>query len=94
MQPIHINNAGETLAWLEIAGMLLTYSIFKADWIHRQRPELGWPRRGIIQFNNYKTRYRPGLELVLKGINCNIRNGERVSMIIWLSLSRYLLPFS
>ncbi|XP_076093490.1 ATP-binding cassette sub-family C member 3-like isoform X1 [Mytilus galloprovincialis] len=53
----------------------------EADWIQRQRPPLEWPQKGTIQFCNYKTRYRSGLELVLNGINCNIRNGERVGIV-------------
>ena len=28
-----------------------------------------WPSRGEIEFRDYSTRYRPGLDLVLKGIS-------------------------
>ena len=37
-----------------------------------------WPDQGNISFNDYQVRYREGLDLVLKGISCNIRGGEKV----------------
>ena len=30
-------------------------------------PDQDWPQEGKIQFLDYNTQYRPGLELVLKG---------------------------
>ena len=32
-----------------------------------------------MQFDRYSARYREGLDLVLKGISCDIRGGEKVS---------------
>lgn len=32
-----------------------------------------------MQFDRYSARYRKGLDLVLKGISCDIRGGEKVS---------------
>lgn len=46
--------------------------------VEERRPSKEWPERGHIQFNGYQTRYRPGLGLVLKGITCDIAEGERV----------------
>ena len=38
-----------------------------------QDPKDGWPKYGEIKFEDYKVRYRPGLDLVLKGLNCKIQ---------------------
>ncbi|KRX74827.1 Multidrug resistance-associated protein 1 [Trichinella sp. T6] len=40
-----------------------------------------WPTNGTIQFSDYKLRYREGLELCLKGINCLIRGGEKIGIV-------------
>uniref|UniRef100_A0A7S1JR02 ABC transporter domain-containing protein n=1 Tax=Vitrella brassicaformis TaxID=1169539 RepID=A0A7S1JR02_9ALVE len=45
------------------------------------RPPPDWPQQGAIEFKNYQMRYRPGLPLVLKGINLSIRPGERVGIV-------------
>ena len=38
-----------------------------------------WPENGNVKFDDYQVRYREGLDLVLKGISCEIRGGEKVS---------------
>lgn len=54
----------------------------EAEWVlHFHRPPNGWPDQGDIRFNNYSTRYRDGLDLVLRGISCDIRGGERVGIV-------------
>ncbi|GFS03753.1 multidrug resistance-associated protein 1 [Elysia marginata] len=45
------------------------------------RPGLTWPDQGEIEFRDYQTRYRPGLELVLKGVTCYINSGEKVGIV-------------
>lgn len=40
-----------------------------------------WPDSGQIEFKNYSTRYRPGLDLVLKDISCTIRPNEKVGIV-------------
>ncbi|KAG0243882.1 hypothetical protein BGW41_001071 [Actinomortierella wolfii] len=40
-----------------------------------------WPQQGKIEFRNYSTRYREGLDLVLKNINFTIQPGERVGIV-------------
>ncbi|CAO3572885.1 unnamed protein product [Mortierella alpina] len=40
-----------------------------------------WPQHGGIEFQNYSTRYREGLELVLKHVDLSIRAGERVGIV-------------
>lgn len=46
-----------------------------------QDPGQGWPQYGQVKFDNYKVRYRPGLDLVLKGINCQIQRGEKIGIV-------------
>ncbi|XP_042718857.1 ATP-binding cassette sub-family C member 2 [Lagopus leucura] len=53
----------------------------EAPWVTDKRPPHGWPSRGEIQFVNYEVRYRPELELVLHGINCNIGSTEKVGVV-------------
>ena len=33
---------------------------------------------GRIIFDNYQVRYREGLDLVLQGISCEVKGGEKV----------------
>ena len=57
----------------------------KADW-DKPTDDLtpDWPQSGELTFENYETRYREGLELVLKGINFNIKSGEKVHFTVCL----------
>ncbi|KAG0263291.1 hypothetical protein BG011_009020 [Mortierella polycephala] len=48
--------------------------------IKDHRPQQDWPAQGRVDFVNYETRYRPGLELVLKGVNCSIRSHEKIGI--------------
>ncbi len=50
----------------------------EADWFSANKPPEDWPQNGSLQFVEYATRYRPGLDLVLKGIDLNIQKGEKV----------------
>ncbi|KAL4216369.1 hypothetical protein ACF0H5_024096 [Mactra antiquata] len=54
----------------------------EAGWtLEGKSPPTEWPRTGKVEFRNYVTRYREGLDLVLKGINCTIENGEKVGIV-------------
>jgi ATP-binding cassette, subfamily C (CFTR/MRP), member 1 len=44
-------------------------------------PPPSWPASGTIKFTNVKLAYREGLPLVLKGINFEIKPGEKVSLL-------------
>ncbi|XP_076981838.1 ATP-binding cassette sub-family C member 2 [Tamandua tetradactyla] len=53
----------------------------EAPWVTDKRPPAGWPSKGEIQFSNYQVRYRPELDLVLKGITCDIRSMEKIGVV-------------
>ncbi|XP_037884219.1 multidrug resistance-associated protein 1 isoform X12 [Glossina fuscipes] len=40
-----------------------------------------WPNEGRVVFENFKVRYREGLDLVLKGISFTINGGEKVGIV-------------
>lgn len=49
--------------------------------IDEKRPSESWPVSGTIKFNNYSTRYRPELDLVLKNINLSINAKEKIGIV-------------
>ncbi|GMR31872.1 hypothetical protein PMAYCL1PPCAC_02067 [Pristionchus mayeri] len=54
----------------------------EADWRSPRRlPQKGWPGHGAVTFKNYETRYRPGLDLVIKGIDVKMEPGEKVGVV-------------
>lgn len=62
-----------------------------------------WPSRGVVEFKNYSTRYRPDTEIVLKNLNFTINPNEKLGIVgrtgsgkstICLSLFRIVEPFS
>ncbi|KAG1678456.1 Multidrug resistance-associated protein 1 [Nymphon striatum] len=54
----------------------------EADWdIAHTKPNKSWPRGGTITFADYQTRYREGLDLVLKGINVDVKSCEKVGIV-------------
>ncbi|XP_077205501.1 ATP-binding cassette sub-family C member 2 isoform X2 [Paroedura picta] len=53
----------------------------EAPWVTAQRPPPNWPSRGEISIMDYRVRYRPELELVLDGINCDIKSTEKVGVV-------------
>ncbi|KAF9327392.1 hypothetical protein BG006_009279 [Podila minutissima] len=48
--------------------------------IKDHRPPLEWPAEGRVDFVDYETRYRPGLDLVLRGVSCSIRAHEKIGI--------------
>ena len=49
--------------------------------IHDARPPPGWPHAGAIVMNAVTMRYRPDLPLVLTGLTCSIRGGEKIGIV-------------
>jgi ATP-binding cassette subfamily C (CFTR/MRP) protein 1 len=43
-------------------------------------PPVGWPHAGVVEFKKYSMRYRPGLDLVLKEVDCVVEAGEKVGI--------------
>ena len=44
-------------------------------------PGVNWPEHGVVEFENYQTRYREDLDLVLRGIDCKIGSGEKIGIV-------------
>ncbi|KAK7930845.1 hypothetical protein WMY93_007240 [Mugilogobius chulae] len=53
----------------------------EAQWITDTRPPEKWPEEGKLQFENYKVRYRPELDLVLHGVTCLIDSKEKIGIV-------------
>ncbi|XP_070581498.1 multidrug resistance-associated protein 1-like [Ptychodera flava] len=45
------------------------------------RPSENWPETGKVDFINYSTRYREGLDLVIKDINFSVQPGEKIGIV-------------
>lgn len=71
------------------------------DVIFKSRPSIGWPAHGQITFKNYSTRYREGLDPVLREINLSFKPREKIGVVgrtgagkssLTLSLFRIIEP--
>ena len=71
---------------------MYTLIIFQAPWtIDGNTPPMDWPHSGAVTFKNYSTRYRPGLDLILKNISVNVNPSEKVMFLQWKSANFLLL---
>ncbi|XP_013102325.2 multidrug resistance-associated protein 1 isoform X3 [Stomoxys calcitrans] len=54
----------------------------EAPWvIENNKVPREWPENGQVVFDNFKVRYREGLDLVLRGISFKIAGGEKVGIV-------------
>lgn len=49
--------------------------------IPENRPAISWPARGAVSFVNYSTKYRQGLDPVLKHVNLDIKPHEKIGVV-------------
>uniref|UniRef100_A0A8C5BL37 ABC-type glutathione-S-conjugate transporter n=1 Tax=Gadus morhua TaxID=8049 RepID=A0A8C5BL37_GADMO len=63
-----------------LVGLSISYSL-NAEWASETQPPGTWPDAGRLQFDNYKVRYRPELDLVLNGISCDISSTEKIGIV-------------
>ncbi|KAL9596111.1 MAG: hypothetical protein Q9219_006010 [cf. Caloplaca sp. 3 TL-2023] len=71
--------------------------------VSKTKPKIGWPAHGAVKVQDYSTRYRPGLNLVLKNINLDIKAHEKIGVVgrtgagkssLTLALFRIIEPVS
>ncbi|XP_054155706.1 ATP-binding cassette sub-family C member 2-like [Oppia nitens] len=53
----------------------------EADWQSATKLPDNWPEKGCVRFDGYGTRYRQGLDLVIKGIDIDIKSGEMIGIV-------------
>lgn len=57
--------------------------VIKSDWVNEDcRPPADWPDKGVVQFERFDLRYRENLDLALHGIECDVKQGEKVGKIM------------
>ncbi|KAJ2514082.1 hypothetical protein H4217_005958 [Coemansia sp. RSA 1939] len=49
--------------------------------IENNRPKESWPDQGMVEFKNYSTRYREGLDLVLKDLTFRVMPRQKVGIV-------------
>ncbi|KAJ2805337.1 hypothetical protein H4R20_002130, partial [Coemansia guatemalensis] len=52
-----------------------------ANIIDDRRPDDSWPEQGMVEFRNYSTRYRDGLDLVLKDLSFRVLPRQKVGIV-------------
>ncbi|CAG2106288.1 unnamed protein product [Medioppia subpectinata] len=62
--------------------MELTQTPQEAEWYNEKtKPADNWPTMGCIEFTDYCTKYREGLDLVLKDIAIDMKGRQRVAIV-------------
>ncbi|KAJ2612967.1 hypothetical protein H4S08_002464 [Coemansia sp. RSA 1365] len=52
-----------------------------ANVIEDHRPEEKWPEQGMVEFKNYSTLYREGLDLVLKDLSFSVEPRQKIGIV-------------
>ena len=63
---------------------VLEYSNLKPEALEvvsKNRPKISWPSQGVVEFNNYSTRYREDLDPVLQNINLKFKGHEKIGVV-------------
>ena len=74
---------------LQMLSGLLKFCLFQfincgvqAAWKDEENePAPDWPQEGAVDFQSFATRYRPGLDLVLKDFTCSVKPGEKIGIV-------------
>ncbi|XP_073928987.1 multidrug resistance-associated protein 1-like isoform X2 [Castor canadensis] len=53
----------------------------EAPWIMSRRPPLQWPNKGIVEFINYRARYRNDLHFALQDITFKTQGEEKIGIV-------------
>ncbi|EEC13294.1 multidrug resistance protein, putative [Ixodes scapularis] len=53
----------------------------EAPWRSNCSPDPRWPESGAVSFKSYSTRYREGLDLVLRDVDLDVNPGEKIGIV-------------
>lgn len=66
---------------LDVQKTIKILSIDQENKTQARHTDKTWPQKGAITAQNVKLRYRKDTELVLRGLNLNIKGGEKVGIV-------------
>ena len=74
------NMTENTMTAVERLMYYRTIQVEADDHCPEHDPPASWPAEGVIEFVDLRLRYRPELDLVLKGITLSIKAGEKIGI--------------